>query len=103
MTKHLALAAAIGLVLGVASDLTLAQSTSSTTSTATTPEQRATTPKATHSAATKATKRWDGINLKPVDERANAKPAAPDAVRNAPAPGDATTGTGCHHSKADDA
>ncbi|HEY9064352.1 MAG TPA: hypothetical protein VIO33_05165 [Burkholderiaceae bacterium] len=100
-TTHLAFAAAIGLALLAASDVALGQSTSSTA------EQRSTTsatPKAANGAAAKPAKRWDGVNLKPVDERAQAKPTAPDAVRTAPAhPEAATTGTGCHHAKADDA
>ena len=102
LTTHLAFAAAIGLALVAASDKALGQSTSSTA------EQRSTasTPKAaSNAAAAKSAKRWDGVNLKPVDDRAQAKPGgAPDAVRTAPANAEATTtGTGCRHSKADDA
>lgn len=98
---HLAFAAALGLTLMAASDKALAQNTSPTA------DQRstATTPKSGNAAAAKPAKRWDGAQLKPVDERAPAKPAAtPDAVRTAPANADAaTTGTGCRHAKADDA
>lgn len=108
MTTHLAIparmatrmAAGMSLVLGVTCGTALAQGTSSTTTTADQrTEKSSSAATKANAAAAKTGKRWDGLNLKPVDERANARQGAPGAVRDAPTRSE--TGTGCH-SKADD-